>query len=244
MIASSKSVIEGLRLPLASLLLVLCGCGSVPPPQAGGSATASLGGFRQPAAGPVTAAVIAQGENPAGESQQTVERQETRQEAAPVASVKITETPTPAGIVRVTEQFAAPAVLTSTIVEKTSTALGAAQKDTGREIAASLAGMRPVQYAGIGFLFLALACFHPVVRTVIGGGKIVPALAGVAGLVLVFGPQLFAGRETLALVGAAVGILGAFLVVRLSHKEGQLDAARVLATQPGPHEKPAKKSRH
>lgn len=202
-------------LALACFALSACGGPPVIPQKGGSAATTS---------GPHFAATLSQPENPATPSTQTVKRQETKQTAAPLPSVRITETPTPAGLVKVTEQFTAPAILTTTTTEETGTVIGAAQKDTARETAARLASFKPVQYAGLGFLAFALACFHPVVRAVVGGGKTIPALAAAIGVGLIFGPSLFVGRETLVLLLVVAGLAAAYLLTRLSHKEGQLDA--------------------
>lgn len=66
-------------------------------------------------------------DNPAAESRQTVRREETRQTAAPVPLVRVTETPTATGTVTVTEQFGQPP-LVQTIKEETATTLGAPSK--------------------------------------------------------------------------------------------------------------------
>lgn len=49
---------------------------------------------------------------------------------------------------------------------------------------------------------------------------------------LIFGPALFVGRETIVLCLAAGGLVGAYLLVRLSHKEGQLDALKTSSPPP------------
>lgn len=213
---------------LAALALaaLLTACQRLPHAQRGGTATATLTGLPPPA----TTASVTQPDNPAAATTQTLERTETRQEAAPLPAVRITETPTPAGIVRVTEQFGPPTILQHTVAEKTGTTIGPAQKDTAREIAAKLSSFAGIRWAGLGFLAFALGCFHPVVRAVVGGGKTIPALAAVAGVICIFGPALFVGHETLVLCLVAAGLAVAFLIVRLSHKEGQQDALATGAT--------------
>lgn len=217
------------------LLSALLGCQRIPRATPGGASSTTLGGV--PSGRSQTAATLAQSSDPAAVSLQTVERQEARQEAAPLPSVRVTETPTPAGIVRVTEQFGPPTILTHTVAEKTATTLGTAHRDESRAITARLASFRPMQFVGVAFLALALASLHPVARAVIGGGKTIPTLAAALGLVLIFGPSLFVGRETLVLCLAVAGLGGAYLLVRSSHKEGLLDAARssgsVSAPRPG-----------
>jgi len=219
------------KLAAAGLLLAaLCGCSLIPPAQRGGRARVELGHQTTPPGLSLAPSVaeITPPDNPAAQSTQALERQETRQTIAPaLPTVKITETPQPDGrVVRVTEQYAPPAVLTHTVAERSQTALGPAQKDTARTTAATLAAMRPVQLGGLVFLAAALACLHPAVRVALGGGKTLPALAAALGLALVFGPQLFAGRETLVLLLAVAGLLAAWLLSRLSYKEAQADALK------------------
>lgn len=203
------------------LLLTGCGTSFAPKPQRGGTASVQLGGTAAP-----TAVTIAQPENPGTASSQAVERQETRQTVVPVPVVKVTETPQPDGtVVRVTEQFA-PQILTSTSKEQTKSEIGAAQKDTSREVSAKLAAMRPVQFAGIAALALAVAMFHPVVRIALGGGKTLQMYVAAAGLLLIFGPSVVVGNENLLLIGTLVLGGAVWGLSRLSHKEGQLDALR------------------
>lgn len=227
-----------MRLAALGLLLgALCGCSLIPPAQRGGRARAVLTGATAQSgdSSAFSRADLAPADNPAAVSTQALERQETRQSiAAPIPAVKITETPQPDGrVVRVTEQYAPPAVLTHTVAERSQTALGPAQRDTARATAATLAAMRPVQIGGLVFLAAALACLHPAVRLVLGGGKTLPALAAALGLALVFGPQLFAGRETLVLLLAVAGLLAAWLLSRLSYKEAQADTLKA-SSPPAP----------
>jgi hypothetical protein len=200
-----------------------------PKPQRGGSAAATLTGA---AASNATTATLTQPENPAGESRQTIERKETREEAAPVVESRETEVTELDGRKTVTrENYSIPVVLTHTVEEKTGTTLGGTWKDTAREMAAKLDSFKGVQWFGCGLLAFALVCFHPVVRAIVGGGKIVPALAAGVGVVLIFGPVLVVGHERELLLGA-LALLGlVFLVVRLSHKEGQLDALKSSSSQ-------------
>ena len=206
-----------------ALAVLLSGCGMLSgvKPQRGGGASAQLGGTSAP-----TAVTIAQPENPSTASSQTVERQETRQTVVPVPVVKVTETPQLDGsVVRVTEQFSSQ-VVTSTTKEQTKSEIGAAQKDNAREVSAKLAAMRPVQFAGIAALALAVAMFHPVVRIALGGGKTLQMYVAGAGLVLIFGPSVVVGNENLLLIGTLVLGGAVWGLSRLSHKEGQLDALR------------------
>jgi hypothetical protein len=101
------------------------------------------------------------------------------------------------------------------------TELGAAQKDTAREVGAKLASLKGVVWVGLGlFLFGLASLFYPPLKLIIGsvttGAAMV--LGGVALMVL---PSLIVGNELLILgaVGLAVG--GWFL----AHRHGQLRGA-------------------
>ncbi len=214
---------------LCLLAGALLGCQPMPPAQEGGKATTRLGGFSSPASptpppatATGTAATLQQSQNPAAVSSQTVKRQESRQEASPVPVTRITETPTPAGVVTVTEHFGQPP-LVHTVSEESATVIGPSWYDNAREIAAKMAGNSGVRAYGFALIVAALVCCHPVARKVVGGGKTVPALAAAAGFALIFGGQLIAGHEALALVLIAAGLGIAFLVARLNYKEGQAD---------------------
>lgn len=209
-----------IAIAFAVLMLMLTGCGlmGTVKPQKGGTAATTLGG-----AAP-TVATFSQPENPGTPATQQLTRDETRQQVVPVPVARVTETPQPDGtVVKVTEQYA-PQILTSTTKEQSRTEVGAAQKDNARETAAKLAAMRPVQFAGIAALALACAMFHPVVRVALGGGKMLQVYVAAAGIILIFGPSLVAGNETLILIGAVVLGAAVWGINRLGHKEGQLDA--------------------
>jgi hypothetical protein len=98
------------------------------------------------------------------------------------------------------------------------TELGAAQKDTGREIGAKLASLKGIVWVGIGLFVFGLASLvYPPLKVVIGSVTTSAALmlGGVALMVL---PTLVVGNELLILgvVGLTVG--GWFL----AHRHGEL----------------------
>jgi len=98
------------------------------------------------------------------------------------------------------------------------TELGAAQKDTAREIGAKLASLKGIVWVGVGlFVFGLASLLYPPLKVVIGSVTTSAALmlGGVALMVL---PTLVVGNELLILgvVGLTVG--GWFL----AHRHGQL----------------------
>ncbi len=111
---------------------------------------------------------------------------------------------------------------------KARTELGAAQKDTAREVGAKLSSLKGIVWVGIGLFGFGLASLvYPPLKVVIGSVTTSAALmlGGVALMVL---PTLVVGNELLILgvVGLTVG--GWFL----AHRHGQLRGA-VSATAGG-----------
>jgi hypothetical protein len=101
---------------------------------------------------------------------------------------------------------------------KARTELGAAQKDTARELGAKLSSLKGIVWVGVGLFVFGLASLvYPPLKVVIGSVTTSAALmlGGVALMVL---PTLVVGNELLILgvVGVAVG--GWFL----AHRHGQL----------------------
>ena len=101
---------------------------------------------------------------------------------------------------------------------KAQTELGAAQKDTARELGAKLSSLKGIVWVGVGLFVFGLASLvYPPLKVVIGSVTTSAALmlGGVALMVL---PTLVAGNELLILgvVGLTVG--GWFL----AHRHGQL----------------------
>ena len=101
---------------------------------------------------------------------------------------------------------------------RAQTELGAAQKDTARELGAKLSSLKGIVWVGIGLFVFGLASLvYPPLKVVIGSVTTSAALmlGGVALMVL---PTLVVGNELLILgvVGLTVG--GWFL----AHRHGQL----------------------
>jgi hypothetical protein len=102
--------------------------------------------------------------------------------------------------------------------ERVRTKIGAAQKDTAREISAKLSSLRGVVWVGVlVFLFGVGSLFYPPLKLIVGSTT-TSAAACVAGLALIFLPSLIAGHEVLIL---AVGV-GAVGVWWVAHRHGHL----------------------
>jgi hypothetical protein len=117
---------------------------------------------------------------------------------------------------------------------RTRTELGAAQKDTARELGAKLSSLKGIVWVGIGLFVFGLASLvYPPLKVVIGSVTTSAALmlGGVALMVL---PTLVVGNELLILgvVGLTVG--GWFLAHRHGHLRGMVTASTATTTAPLP----------
>jgi hypothetical protein len=98
------------------------------------------------------------------------------------------------------------------------TELGAAQKDTARELGAKLSSLKGIVWVGIGLFVFGLASLvYPPLKVIIGSVTTSAALmlGGVALMVL---PTLLVGNELLILGAVALAVGGWFL----AHRHGQL----------------------
>jgi hypothetical protein len=108
------------------------------------------------------------------------------------------------------------------------TELGAAQKDTARELGAKLASLKGIVWVGVGLFVFGLASLvWPPLKVIVGSVTTSAALmlGGVALMVL---PSMIVGNELLILgvVGIAVG--GWFL----AHRHGQLRGQVAASSNP------------
>lgn len=88
--------------------------------------------------------------------------------------------------------------------ERVTTTIGAAQKDTARELGAKLASLRPVMYIGIlVFLFGAASFVYPPLKLIVASVT-TSAVITIAGLAMIVLPVLVIGNEALIL-GVAGG---------------------------------------
>ncbi|HUR46356.1 MAG TPA: hypothetical protein VMZ27_10820, partial [Candidatus Saccharimonadales bacterium] len=109
-------------------------------------------------------------------------------------------------------------------VEKAGTSIGAAQKDTAREIGAKLASLRPVVWVGVVlFLFGLATFFYPPLHALIGSVTTSAAITA-GGLALIVLPSLVVGNEVKILGAVAVSVGGWFLAHRHGEARGALKA--------------------
>lgn len=170
---------------LACVLAMLCGCGVTP--QRGGKSHVSVA---VPRAGTiaegqtVVSSDLQQPENPKDSSQQETRITEESEMPIPAGSV-IKQATGSNTFMEFT--IAGPANLRTKRSVDSGTRIGAAQKDTARELAAKLSSMRPVQVLGALLVLASLAMFHPAVATVVAS-KTVQWVCGGVGLMLLFAP--------------------------------------------------------
>jgi len=108
----------------------------------------------------------------------------------------------------------------TTTTERVSTTLGAAQKDTGREISAKLSSLKGVVWVGVlVFLFGAASAFYPPLKLIVGSTT-TSAVACVAGLALIVLPSLVVGNEIL-MIAIGVGAVGLYW---FSHRHATIHA--------------------
>jgi hypothetical protein len=108
------------------------------------------------------------------------------------------------------------------------TELGAAQKDTARELGTRLSSLKGIVWVGVGLFVFGLASLvWPPLKAVIASVTTSAALmlGGVALMVL---PSLLVGNELLILGGVGVAVGGWFL----AHRHGQLRGTVAAATAP------------
>jgi hypothetical protein len=120
--------------------------------------------------------------------------------------------------------LAEPTVQKTRVVEKAGTVIGAAQKDTAREVGAKLASLKGVVWVGLGlFLFGLGSLVYPPLRVIIGSvtTSVGMAAGGVALMVL---PTMIVGNELLILGGVALAVGAWFLAHRHGQLKGMVDA--------------------
>jgi hypothetical protein len=166
---------------------------------------------------------VVQSDNPAQVSRQDQETVKTRSYTVPAGSrlVDARVTSNDAGAVVTNVQavvVSAPMPVVEHEETRAKTELGAAQKDTARELSAKLASLKGIVWVGVVlFLFGLASVFYPPLQAIIGSvtTSIAITVGGVALMVL---PSLIVGNEILILCG-----VGATVVVWFyAHRHGQL----------------------
>jgi hypothetical protein len=204
---------------LSSVLVLLVGC-VTRPLRPGTSSIKSAA----PAGGAQFASELKQPENPAQAAAQNFER--TTETTLPLpAGTKVEErivtreqseaAPT---VTEKTIVLSAPAVQTTRTVEKAGTTIGAAQKDTARELGAKLASLKGIVWVGVlMFVFGIATLVYPPLRAIVGSVTTSVAII-VGGIALMVLPTLVVGNELLILGVVAVAVGGWFL----AHRHGEL----------------------
>ena len=203
-------------------VVVLAGCTSTAPLKGGKATTLSkpTQGIEQ---------TVVQSDNPAQVSRQDQETVRTRSYTVPTGSrledVHVTESD--AGTVATNVQavvVSAPMPVVEREETRAKTELGAAQKDTAREIGAKLASLKGIVWVGVAMFAFGLASiFYPPLKLLIGSVTTSAAIA-VGGLALMVLPTLIVGNELFILGGVGVAVGGWFLAHRHGRLQGFVDA--------------------
>ena len=230
----SKLKVQGSRFPgsailyalSAILVFALCGC-AVPRPLQGGKAVTA----RTP--GGAISQVLLQGENPSVPSRQSQETIKTRTYSIPAGSLpgsilnnpRIQQSINPDPNAPTLQRSNAPTVfLTEREETRAHTELGAAQKDTTRELGAKLSSLKSIVWVGVALFVFGLASFAwPPLKAIIGSVTTSAAIT-LGGVALMILPTLVVGHELLILGGVAVAVGAWFLAHRHGRLHGELSA--------------------
>jgi len=139
-----------------------------------------------------------------------------------------------AGLPALSVLLSAPMPVTEREEIRARTELGAAQKDTARELGAKLASLRGITWTGLAlFIFGAASLVWSPLRAVIGSVTTSAAIA-LGGLALMILPTLIVGNELLILGGVVLSTGAWFLAHRHGQLRGQLSAAAETPALPSP----------
>jgi hypothetical protein len=161
-----------------------------------------------------------QPENPAQSASQNYERTTVSELPLPEGTEVVERTVSPENGLT-TEKIIrtlAPTVQKTQVTERAGTMIGAAQKDTAREMGAKLASLKGVVWVGVFmFVFGLASLFYPPLRMIIGSVTTSVAIAA-GGVALMILPSLIAGNELLILGAVAVAVGLWFF----GHRHGEL----------------------
>jgi hypothetical protein len=193
------------------VLLALAGCTATAPLKGGKATTSQAAGH--------TMQTLAQGDNAAAVSRQDQETVRTRSYTVPAGS-RLESGLTNASAVVVS----APMPVTEREETRAKTELGAAQKDTARELGAKLASLKGIVWVGVAMFAFGLASmFYPPLKVLIGSVTTSAAICA-GGLALMILPTLVVGNELLILGGVGVAVGGWSLAHRHGRLQGFVDA--------------------
>jgi hypothetical protein len=220
-----------------ALALFATGCAG-PRPLKGGKAVTT----RKPAG--VIEQTLVQGENPAQATKQTQETVKMRTYTVPAGSrVEQSQMPPPQPSTINSQPInfppstlnsqpstaftlAAPMPVIEREETRAGTELGAAQKDTARELGAKLTSLKGIVWVGVGLFVFGLASLvYPPLKLVVASVTTSAALL-LGGLALMVLPSLIVGHELLILGGVAVAVGTWFL----AHRHGQLRGTIAAST--------------
>jgi hypothetical protein len=191
---------------------LLCGCAGTAPLKGGKATTLS-----KPTQG-IEQSVV-QSDNPAAVSRQDQETVRTRSYTVPTGSRLESGLTNGASVV-----VSAPMPVVEREETRAKTELGAAQKDTARELGAKLASLKGIVWVGVVmFLFGLASIFYPPLKLLIGSVTTSAAVT-VGGRALMVLPTLIVGNELLILGGVGVAVGGWFLAHRHGRLQGFVDA--------------------
>ena len=211
-----KTKLVFIQIVAVSALTLMSGC-ALAPLKGGHATTSQLAGHIDQN--------LAQGENPAQVSRQDQETIRTKSYTVPAGS-RLVSSNAEAVVV------SAPMPVVEHEETRAKTELGAAQKDTARELSAKLASLKGIVWVGVAmFLFGLASIFYPPLKLIIGSVTTSVAIL-VGGIALMVLPSLIVGNELLILggVGAAVGVW--FFAHRHGQLRGLVDAAKATVDTP------------
>ena len=208
-----KNKIVGFNLVLIASATMLSGCNLAP--LKGGHATTT---------GAVGQSLV-QSDNPAQTSRQDQETVKTRSYTVPAGS-RLESASNQVLLV------SAPMPVVEREETRAKTELGAAQKDTAREIGAKLASLKGLVWVGVVmFLFGLATLFYPPLKLIIGSVTTSAAIL-VGGIALMVLPTLVVGNELLILGGVAAAVGLWFLAHRHGQLRGLVEAAKDVVVTP------------
>jgi hypothetical protein len=200
---------------VASAVTVLCACTSPAPLKGGKASTSQMAGH--------TVQTIAQGDNPAAVSRQDQETVRVKTYTVPAGSrveescVVVSEAgPLVTNVQAVV--VSAPMPVVEREETRAKTELGAAQKDTARELGAKLSSLKGIVWVGAAlFVFGLGTLFYPPLKVLIGSVTTSAAICA-GGLALMVLPSLVVGNE-LWILGGVASAIGLWF---LAHRHGEL----------------------
>ena len=174
---------------------------------------------------------VVQGDNPAQASRQNQETVRTKSYTVPTGSrlveTRVSADTSGAPATNATALvISAPMAVTEHEETRATTELGAAQKDTARELGAKLASLKGIVWVGVVlFLFGLATLFYPPLKLLIGSVTTSAAICA-GGLALSILPTLIVGNELLILAGVAAAVGLWFFAYRHGQLRGLVNAKK------------------